>query len=189
MPARAGYIEVITGSMFSGKTEELMRRLRRARLAGLRVGIFKPSVDNRYGGNGMISHDERFIASTPVENARDILSLSVDADVVGIDEAQFFDTSIIETCNRLAENGARVVIAGLDMDFTGKPFGPIPSLLSIADYITKLHAICTRCGNLAIYSFRKSKEEQLVLPGDKDMYEPLCRNCFNNALKKQETEG
>ncbi len=181
---KRGTIEVITGSMFSGKTEELIRRLRRAQFAGLKVEIFKPSLDKRYSEDRVVSHDDKSIVSTPVDNASSILLLAGDVDVVGIDEAQFFDSSIIEVCNKLADNGVRIVIAGLDMDFMGNPFGPIPALLSIAEYITKVHAICMRCGSLAQYSFRKSEEEQVVVLGEKDKYEPLCRECYNNALKK-----
>ncbi len=182
---RRGSIEIITGSMFSGKTEELIRRLRRAQFAGLKVEIFKPSLDNRYSELRVVSHDEKSIVSTPVDNAASIQLLAGDVDVVGIDEAQFFDDSVIDVCNSLADNGVRVIVAGLDMDFMGKPFGPIPKLLSVAEYITKVHAICMRCGNLAQYSFRKSVEEQVVLLGEKDKYEPLCRTCFNKALNKK----
>ena len=181
---KRGSIEVITGSMFSGKTEELIRRLRRAQFAGLKVEIFKPSLDKRYSENRVVSHDEKSIVSTPVDNASSILLLAGDVDVVGIDEAQFFDNSIVEVCNKLADNGIRVVVAGLDMDFMGNPFGPMPALLSIAEYVTKVHAICMRCGNLAQYSFRKSEEAQVVLLGEKNIYEPLCRSCYNKALKK-----
>jgi thymidine kinase len=181
---KRGSIEVITGSMFSGKTEELIRRLRRAQFAGLKVEIFKPSLDNRYSENRVVSHDEKSIVSTPVDNSSAILLLAGEVDVVGIDEAQFFDNSIIDVCNKLADNGVRVVVAGLDMDFMGNPFGPIPALLSVSEYITKFHAICMRCGSLAQYSFRKSDEAQVVLLGEKDKYEPLCRECYNKALKK-----
>jgi thymidine kinase len=181
---KRGSIEVITGSMFSGKTEELIRRLRRAQFAGLKVEIFKPSLDNRYSKNRVVSHDEKSIVSTPVDNSSAILLLAGEVDVVGIDEAQFFDNSIIDVCNKLADNGVRVVVAGLDMDFMGNPFGPIPALLSISEYITKVHAICMKCGSLAQYSFRKSDEAQVVLLGEKDKYEPLCRECYNKALKK-----
>jgi thymidine kinase len=181
---KRGSIEVITGSMFSGKTEELIRRLRRAQFAGLRVEIFKPSLDRRYSDTRIVSHDDKSIISTPVDNASSILLLAGDVEVVGIDEAQFFDNAIVEVCNSLADNGIRVVVAGLDMDFMGKPFGPIPALLAIAEYITKVHAICMRCGNLAQYSFRKSDEEQIVVLGEKDKYEPLCRSCYNKVLKK-----
>jgi thymidine kinase len=181
---KRGSIEIITGSMFSGKTEELIRRLRRAQFAGLKVEIFKPSLDNRYSENRVVSHDEKSFISTPVDNASSILLLAGEVDVVGIDEAQFFDNAIVEVCNKLADNGVRVVVAGLDMDFMGNPFGPIPALLSISEYITKVHAICMRCGSLAQYSFRKSEEAQVVVLGEKDKYEPLCRSCYNKALKK-----
>lgn len=181
---RRGTIEVITGSMFSGKTEELIRRLRRARFAGLKVEIFKPTVDNRYSGTMIVSHDDKSIVSTPVENAASILLLADNVDVVGIDEAQFFDSSVVEVCNKLADSGVRVVVAGLDMDFMGNPFGPMPALLSIAEYITKVHAICMRCGSLAQFSHRKSEESQVVVLGEKDKYEPLCRECYINAISK-----
>jgi len=181
---KRGSIEVITGSMFSGKTEELIRRLRRAQFAGLKVEIFKPSLDKRYSETRVVSHDEKSIVSTPVDNASAILLLAGGVDVVGIDEAQFFDNSIIDVCNKLADEGIRILIAGLDMDFMGKPFGPMPALLSIAEYITKVHAICVRCGNLANYSYRKSEKAQVVLLCEKNLYEPLCRDCFNAALKK-----
>ncbi len=182
---KRGSVEVITGSMFSGKTEELIRRLRRAQFAGLKVEIFKPSVDKRYSEIRVVSHDEKSIVSTPVDNSSSILLLSEDVDVVGVDEAQFFDTAIVDVCNKLADRGIRVIIAGLDMDFMGKPFGPMPALLSIAEYVTKVHAICVRCGNLAQYSFRKSDEEQVVVLGEKDKYEPLCRYCYNKAMGKK----
>jgi thymidine kinase len=180
---KRGSIEVITGSMFSGKTEEL-RRLRRAQFAGLKVEIFKPSLDNRYSETRVVSHDDKSIVSTPVDNPSSILLLAGDVDVVGIDEAQFFDSSITEVCSSLADSGVRVLVAGLDMDFMGNPFGPMPALLAIAEYVTKVHAICMRCGNLAQYSFRKSEEEQVVLLGEKNLYEPLCRKCYNKALNK-----
>ena len=154
---KRGSIELITGSMFSGKTEELIRRLRRAQFAGLKVEIFKPSLDKRYSETRVVSHDDKSINSTPVDNASSILLLAGDCDVIGIDEAQFFDQSIVDVCNKLADNGIRIVVAGLDMDFMGKPFGPMPALLAIAEYVTKVHAICMRCGNLAQYSFRKSR--------------------------------
>jgi thymidine kinase len=181
---KRGSIEVITGSMFSGKTEELIRRLRRSQFAGLKVEIFKPSLDKRYSETRVVSHDDKSIVSTPVDNASAILLYAADVDVVGIDEAQFFDMSIVDVCNQLADNGIRIVIAGLDMDFMGKPFGPLPALLAIAEYVTKVHAICMRCGNLAQYSFRKSEEARVVLLGEKNLYEPLCRNCYNEAIKK-----
>ena len=181
---KRGSIEVITGSMFSGKTEELIRRLRRAQFAGLKVEIFKPSLDKRYSETRVVSHDDKSIVSTPVDNASAILLFVGNVDVVGIDEAQFFDESIVEVCNKLADDGIRIVVAGLDMDFLGKPFGPMPALLAIAEYVTKVHAICMRCGNLAQYSFRKSDEAQVVLLGEKNLYEPLCRKCYNKALNK-----
>ena len=181
---KRGTIEVITGSMFSGKTEELIRRLRRAQFAGLKVEIFKPSLDKRYSETRVVSHDEKSILSTPVDNPSAIILLAGEVDVVAIDEAQFFDSSIVEVCNTLADNGIRVLVAGLDMDFMGKPFGPIPALMSIAEHVTKVHAICMRCGNLAQYSFRKSDEAQVVLLGEKNLYEPLCRECYNRALNK-----
>lgn len=181
---KRGSIELITGSMFSGKTEELIRRLRRAQFAGLKVEIYKPSLDKRYSETRVVSHDEKSINSTPVENASSILLLADNCDVIGIDEAQFFDSSIVDVCNSLADNGVRIVVAGLDMDYMGRPFGPMPALLAIAEYVTKVHAICTRCGNLAQYSYRKSEEAQQVLLGEKDIYEPLCRKCFNKASNK-----
>jgi thymidine kinase len=181
---KRGSVEVITGSMFSGKTEELIRRLRRSQFAGLKVEIFKPSLDKRYSETRVVSHDDKSILSTPVDNASAILLFAGGVNVVGIDEAQFFDNSIVEVCNTLADNGIRVVVAGLDMDFMGKPFGPMPALLSIAEYVTKVHAICMRCGNLAQYSFRKSQDEQVVLLGEKNLYEPLCRECYNSELNK-----
>ncbi len=182
---KRGSVEVITGSMFSGKTEELIRRLRRSQYAGLKVEIFKPSLDKRYSETRVVSHDSTSIVSTPVDNASAILLLAGDVDVVGIDEAQFFDNSIVDVCNTLADSGIRIVVAGLDMDFMGKPFGPMPALLSIAEYVTKVHAICMRCGNLAQYSFRKTEDEQVVLLGEKNVYEPLCRNCYNAVLNKE----
>ena len=181
VPKDIGWIEVICGSMFSGKTEELIRRLRRAQFAGLKVEIFKPSLDKRYSETRVVSHDDKSISSTPVENPSAILLFASDCDVVGIDEAQFFDDSIVDVCNRLADNGTRIVVAGLDMDFLGRPFGPMPALLSIAEFVTKVHAICTRCGNLAQYSYRKSHDERQVVLGEKDIYEPLCRKCYNNT--------
>ncbi|MBK8882888.1 MAG: thymidine kinase [Bacteroidales bacterium] len=181
---RSGSIEVITGSMFSGKTEELIRRLRRAQFAGLKTEIFKPSLDKRYSATRIVSHDDKSILSTPVDSPSEILLLAGNVDVVGIDEAQFFDRSLVDVCNQLADNGVRVLVAGLDMDFMGNPFGPIPALLSVAEYITKVHAICLRCGNLANYSYRKSDEAQVVLLGEKNNYEPLCRDCYNKALNR-----
>jgi thymidine kinase len=173
-----GWIEVICGSMFSGKTEELIRRLRRAQIAKQRVEIFKPKIDVRYSEDSVVSHNETAIHSTPVDSSLNILLLTGDVDVVGIDEAQFFDTGLTEVCNKLADQGIRVIVAGLDMDFTGKPFGPMPSLLACAEHITKVHAICMQCGGLAQYSHRKVASAKLVLLGEKDEYEPLCRECY-----------
>ncbi|HLO39069.1 MAG TPA: thymidine kinase [Lacibacter sp.] len=175
---RRGWIEVICGSMFSGKTEELIRRLKRARIANLKVEIFKPAVDTRYDVQNIVSHDETLIQSTPVVSSLNILLMSEDVDVVGIDEAQFFDANIVEVCEKLAQKGIRVIVAGLDMDFRGKPFGPMPELLAIADYITKVHAICMQCGNIASYSYRKIQSDAQVLLGEKNEYEPRCRNCY-----------
>ena len=178
-----GWIEVIAGSMFSGKTEELIRRMRRAEYAGQNVEIFKPATDIRYDEENVVSHDRREIRSTPVETSNNILLLTGDTEVVGIDEAQFFDDGLVDVCNTLATQGKRVIIAGLDMDFTGKPFGPMPALMAIAEYVTKVHAICMRCGNLAQYSYRKIKSDELVLLGEVDEYEPLCRKCYTAANK------
>lgn len=178
---KTGSIEVIAGSMFSGKTEELIRRLKRAKIARLKVEIFKPAIDTRYSVAEVVSHDENSILSTPVENSGNIMLLAGDVDVIGIDEAQFFDSGLIEVCVSLANMGVRVIIAGLDMDFKGKPFGPIPGLMAVADHITKVHAICMRCGDVAQFSHRLSKAEKLVLLGEKDEYEPLCRSCFIKA--------
>ena len=175
-----GWIEVICGSMFSGKTEELIRRLKRARIANLKVEIFKPVIDVRYDPVDIVSHDENVIRSTPIENSQEILLLCQDVDVVGIDEAQFFDEEIVSVCNQLAFRGIRVIVAGLDMDFSGKPFGQVPQLLAVADYITKLHAICMVCGNIASYSYRKSTEEAQVVLGEKNNYEPRCRYCYQH---------
>jgi thymidine kinase len=182
--AKRGSVEVITGSMFSGKTEELIRRLRRSQFAGLRVVIFKPALDKRYSETRVVSHDERSIVSTPVDHASAILLLAGDADVIAIDEAQFFDNSLVEVCNQLANSGIRIIVAGLDMDFMGKPFGPMPGLLAIAEHVTKVHAICMRCGNLAQYSFRKNDDPKVVLLGEKNLYEPLCRSCYNAIINK-----
>lgn len=169
--------------MFSGKTEELIRRLRRAKIARQRVEIFKPQVDTRYSVNEVVSHDENSILSTPVDHSSNILMLCSDVDVVGIDEAQFFDMGLIDVCSKLAEMGVRVIIAGLDMDFKGQPFGPIPGLMAIADYVTKVHAICMRCGSVAQFSHRLSANEKLVLLGEKNEYEPLCRDCYTKAQR------
>ena len=179
-----GWIEVICGSMFSGKTEELIRRLNRARIARQRVEIFKPVIDVRYSVEEVVSHDENAIRSTPVDTASNILLLTGDVDVIGIDEAQFFDMALIEVCEKLANMGIRVIVAGLDMDFKGKPFGPIPQLLAIAEFVTKEHAICVRCGSLAQFSHRLSADDKLVILGEKKEYEPLCRECYNAINKK-----
>ena len=179
-----GWIEVICGSMFSGKTEELIRRLRRAKIARQRVEIFKPAIDTRYDKEAVVSHDETSIKSTPVQAASQIILLANDVDVVGIDEAQFFDDELAYVCNLLANDGIRVIVAGLDMDFRGKPFGPIPSLMSTAEYVTKVHAICMECGSLAHYSHRFVEGESLVLLGETDRYIPLCRRCFLEKKKK-----
>jgi thymidine kinase len=178
---RRGWIEVICGSMFSGKTEELIRRLRRARIANLRVGIFKPLTDDRYHPENIVSHDDNSILSIPVPNAKAILEEVSTVDVVGIDEAQFFDDSLPEVCDILASKGTRVIVAGLDMDYQGKPFGQMPALLSKAEYITKLHAICMQCGNIANYSYRKSGIAEQLLIGNKDLYEPRCRICYEKG--------
>jgi thymidine kinase len=180
---RTGLIEVIAGSMFSGKTEELIRRLKRAKIARLKVEIFKPSIDTRYSVSEVVSHDENAIVSTPVDTSGNIILLAGDVDVIGIDEAQFFDNGLIDVCVTLANQGIRVIVAGLDMDFKGKPFGPIPGLMAVADHITKVHAICMRCGDVAQFSHRISKTEKLVLLGEKDEYEPLCRSCYIKAIK------
>jgi len=178
-----GWIELIAGSMFSGKTEELIRRMRRAEYAGQNVEIFKPTTDIRYHEENVVSHDRREIRSTPVESSNNILLLTGDTEVIGIDEAQFFDDGLVNVCNTLATQGKRVIVAGLDMDFKGKPFGPMPALMAIAEYITKVHAICMRCGNLAHYSYRKNKSDELVLLGEVNEYEPLCRKCYTAANK------
>lgn len=180
---KTGSIEVIAGSMFSGKTEELIRRLKRAKIARLKVEIFKPAIDTRYSVAEVVSHDENSIISTPVESSGNIMLLSGDVNVIGIDEAQFFDHGLIEVSVSLANQGIRVIIAGLDMDFKGKPFGPIPGLMAVADHITKVHAICMRCGDVAQFSHRLSSADKLVLLGEKDEYEPLCRSCFTKATK------
>ena len=177
-PRGSGWIEVICGSMFSGKTEELIRRLNRAKIARQRVEIFKPALDVRYDEENVVSHNSATIKSTPVQAASQILLLATDVDVVGVDEAQFFDNELATVCNLLANDGIRVIVAGLDMDFQGKPFGPIPSLMATAEYVTKVHAICIRCGSLAQFSFRKVKDDKLVMLGETEAYEPLCRKCY-----------
>lgn len=180
---KKGWIEVICGSMFSGKTEELIRRLRRAQYAKMKVEIFKPSVDTRYHEEMVVSHDETAIQSTPVPSSSNILLLAGDVEVIGIDEAQFFDDELVNVCNQLANQGIRVIVAGLDMDYLGKPFGPIPQLMAVAEYVTKVHAICMKCGDLANHSHRITENDSLVLLGETDSYEPLCRACFQNAIK------
>ena len=180
-----GWIEVICGSMFSGKTEELIRRLKRAQIARQKVEIFKPIIDKRYHDEKVISHDDNEIRSTPVPAAANIRLLADDCDVVGIDEAQFFDDEIVSVCNDLANQGIRVVVAGLDMDFKGNPFGPMPALMATAEYVTKVHAICTRTGNLANYSYRKAQNDSLVFLGETEEYEPLSRAAFYKAMLKE----
>ena len=175
---RKGWIEVICGSMFSGKTEELIRRLKRAQIAHQQTEIFKPAIDVRYAIDDIVSHDASRIRCTPVESSGSIQLMASGVTVVGIDEAQFFDDGLIDVVEQLALSGSRVIVAGLDMDFTGRPFGPMPALLSRAEYITKLHAICMQCGDIAAYSFRKSGSNEKVLLGEKDLYEPRCRDCF-----------
>ena len=184
---RRGRIEVVCGSMFSGKTEELIRRLKRANFARQRVEIFKPALDTRYSEADVVSHDNNSIPSTPVDTSASILLFSSEIDVVGIDEAQFFDEGLVDVCNELANRGIRVIVAGLDMDYKGIPFGPIPALCAIADEVTKVHAICVRCGELAYISHRTVPNEKRVLLGEKEEYEPLCRHCYQKALK-EETE-
>ncbi len=176
---KRGWIEVICGSMFSGKTEELIRRLKRAKIANLKVEIFKPAIDVRYDETKVVSHDSNTILSTPIDNSQTILLMAQDVDVVGIDEAQFFDEEIMHVCEKLAQRGVRVIVAGLDMDYLGKPFGQMPNLLAIADYITKLHAICMKCGSIANISYRKTSAEGQVLLGEKEIYEPRCRKCIH----------
>jgi thymidine kinase len=176
---RSGWIELICGSMFSGKTEELIRRLKRAKIARQKVEVFKPFRDHRYGVHAVVSHDENEYSSTAVHHSKDILNVASDIDVVGIDEAQFFDDGLPKICEKLALNGVRVIVAGLDMDYKGNPFGPVPAIMCVAEYVTKLHAICPHCGSLATHSFRKSNSSEQVLVGQKDHYEPRCRTCFN----------
>lgn len=183
---RRGRIEVICGSMFSGKTEELIRRLKRASFAKQRVEIFKPAIDTRYSNDEVISHDRNSIQSTPIDSSASILLFSSEIDVVGIDEAQFFDEGLVNVCNELANRGIRVIIAGLDMDFKGIPFGPMPALCAIADEVTKVHAICVRCGDLAYISHRIIASDKRVLLGEKEEYEPLCRCCYQKAIKQAE---
>jgi thymidine kinase len=176
---RGGWIEVICGSMFSGKTEELLRRLKRAKIANQQIEIFKPKVDTRYDETKVVSHDANFIHSTPIEHSSAMLNLAEGVSVIGVDEAQFFDADLPAVCEKLAMRGIRVIVAGLDMDFRGQPFGPIPALLAIAEYITKVHAICPHCGNLATHSYRLAEEDSTVLLGEKNVYEPRCRTCYH----------
>jgi thymidine kinase len=183
---RPGRIEVVCGSMFSGKTEELIRRLKRAKFARQRVEIFKPSIDTRYSDVDVVSHDQNVIQSTPIESSTSILLLAEENDVIGIDEAQFLDEGLVDVCNQLAYKGIRVIVAGLDMDFKGVPFGPIPALCAIADEVTKVHAICVKCGSLAYISHRLVKNDRRVLLGETAEYEPLCRDCYQRALKEEE---
>ena len=182
---RPGRIEVICGSMFSGKTEELIRRMKRAKFAKQKVEIFKPAIDTRYSEEDVVSHDQNSIHSTPIDASGAILLLASDIDVVGIDEAQFLDDNLVDVCNELANRGIRVIIAGLDMDFKGVPFGPIPALCAIADEVTKVHAICVKCGALAYVSHRLVADEHRVMLGEQSEYEPLCRACYQKALKEE----
>ena len=184
-PHRPGRIEVVCGSMFSGKTEELIRRLKRAKFARQRVEIFKPSIDTRYSENDVVSHDQNSIPSTPIDSSASILLLAGDNDVIGIDEAQFLDDGLVDVCNQLAYRGVRVIVAGLDMDFKGAPFGPIPALCAIADEVTKVHAICVKCGALAYVSHRLVKSDRRVLLGETAEYEPLCRECYQRILSEE----
>ena len=178
---KSGCIEVVCGSMFSGKTEELIRRLRRAQFANQKIAIFKPTVDNRYSDVEVVSHDFHKLTSTPIKDPADMLKVGPEVKVVGVDEAQFFGDSLVEVCQTLANRGVRVIVAGLDMDYLGQPFGPMPRLMAVAEDVQKVHAICVKCGALASFSHRLSKSQDLVLLGKKDVYEPLCRDCFNTA--------
>ena len=182
---RRGRIEVICGSMFSGKTEELIRRMKRALFAKQRVEIFKSSIDTRYSEENVVSHDQNTIRSTPIDSSGNILLLASDIDVVGIDEAQFLDDGLMDVCNQLANNGVRVIVAGLDMDYKGVPFGPIPALCAVADEVTKVHAICVKCGALAYVSHRLIADDHRVMLGEQQEYEPLCRECYQKALKEE----
>lgn len=181
---RRGRVEVICGSMFSGKTEELIRRLKRAKFARQRVEIFKPAIDTRYSEADVVSHDSHSIASTPIDSSASILLFTSEIDVVGIDEAQFFDSGLVDVCNQLANNGVRVIVAGLDMDYLGRPFGPMPALCAIADEVTKVHAICVKCGQLAAFSHRMVANDKQVMLGETTEYEPLCRQCYRQATRK-----
>ncbi len=186
---RAGWIEIICGSMFSGKTEELIRRMKRAKFANQKVEIFKPAIDIRYSQEEVVSHDANAILSTPVETSESILLLTGDVEVVGIDEVQFFDENIVDVCQQLANRGVRVICAGLDMDYLGNPFGPMPKLMAVAEYVTKVHAICVKCGNLAHHSHRLTSSNKLVELGEKDAYEPICRHCFNKAREEERSDN
>ena len=185
---KTGCIEVVCGSMFSGKTEELLRRLKRAQFAKQKIVIFKPSVDNRYSDVEVVSHDFHKITSHPISDPAEMLKVGPDVQVVGVDEAQFFDESLVDVCQQLANRGIRVIVAGLDTDFLGQPFGPMPRLMAVAEDVQKVHAICVRCGALANHSHRLSKSEDLVLLGEKNVYEPLCRDCYNAARAREEQE-
>ncbi|MBK8967720.1 MAG: thymidine kinase [Saprospiraceae bacterium] len=178
---RTGWIEVICGCMFSGKTEELIRRLKRATIAQLKVEVFKPKLDTRYDKTNIVSHDTSSVLATPVGDSSKLLEISAETSVVGVDEAQFFDSGLPDVCQQLAQRGVRVVVAGLDMDFRGKPFGPMPALLAIAEYVTKVHAICVHCGNLATHSYRLAIGDEVVLLGEKEQYEPRCRSCYSKG--------
>ncbi len=182
---RKGWIEVICGSMFSGKTEELIRRLNRAKIANQKIEIFKPSVDIRYDLTAVVSHNQNSIHSTPVTSSLNILLMCGDANVIGIDEAQFFDNELVFVCEKLAEQGVRVIVAGLDMDYLGKPFGPMPALMAIAEYVTKVHAICMVCNDIATHTYRKTDDNNLVMLGELDTYEARCRFCFNDGMKSK----
>ncbi|WP_299756016.1 thymidine kinase [uncultured Pontibacter sp.] len=182
---RKGWVEVICGSMFSGKTEELIRRLNRAKIAKQKIEIFKPTVDKRYHEEDVVSHNANAIRSTPIDFAQDMLLLGGSCDVVGIDEAQFFDEGLAEVCVKLANSGVRVIAAGLDMDYLGKPFGPMPALMAVAEYVTKVHAVCVQCGDIANYSFRNAADEKQVLLGETDSYEARCRHCFTEGMKQK----
>lgn len=186
---RPGRIEVVCGSMFSGKTEELIRRMKRAKFAKQKVEIFKPSLDTRYSDVDVVSHDQHSIPSTPIDSSSTIALLSSDIDVVGIDEAQFLDDGVVDVCNDLANRGVRVIVAGLDMDFQGKPFGPMPALCAIADEVTKVHAICVKCGALAYISHRLVANDKRVLLGEQMEYEPLCRECYQRIVNDNEQQG
>lgn len=186
---RPGRIEVVCGSMFSGKTEELIRRMKRAKFAKQKVEIFKPAIDTRYSEEGVVSHDRNSIRSTPIDSSGSILLLASDIDVVGVDEAQFLDNGLVEVCNELANRGVRVIVAGLDMDYKGMPFGPIPELCAIADEVTKVHAICVKCGALAYVSHRLVHNDKRVLLGEQDEYEPLCRECYQREVENGRKES